>query len=173
MHMHAYPCPAGKGWQGACARVAEDACQKLPRKLGGGWGASKRSGAQGGGGSSFRAGLGLLFMTTAVTGMLAVVGLHRRELAGMLTTYAGPEAAAAADQYVLEPVETGVAAALKAAQPLIEAATPAVASAWEAAAPTVAAAWEAAAPTVEPLLAKLQEAVESVKQQIQQHVKAA
>lgn len=129
----------GKGWQGSCARVAEDACNKLPRKLGrGGWG-SKGKGGSRGGVSPIMAVLGL---GSVAAGVLVVGGLYRREVAGVVAAYAGEDLAQQLEQQLLMPLEAGVQEGLKIAEPYLQ-------QLQEVAGPSVAAAWEKVGPIVE------------------------
>lgn len=136
----------GKGWQGQCARVAEDACNKLPRKLGG-WGS----------GGSGRVGpvMTVLGLGSVAAGVAVVAGLYRREVAGVVAAYAGVDAAQQLDQALLAPLESSVQQGLKAAEPYVQqlhaAAGPALAAAWERAGPV----WkQAQQQVVAPLLAE-------------------
>jgi hypothetical protein len=73
--------------QGSCARVAEDACSKLPKKLGKagrggkGKGAARSSSAEGGS----LGGLGVVLgATAALASVVVMAGLYRREVAGVV-----------------------------------------------------------------------------------------
>lgn len=173
---HITPPHTGKGWQGSCARVAEDACTKLPRKLGrGGWG--KKGGKGGAGSSSSGGGVGpvmtLLGLGSMTVGVLVMAGLYRREVAGVVAAYAGKDAAEQLEQQLLVPLESGVQQGLEIAGPYIaqlqEVAGPAVASAWEKMGPLVQQAGEQAAPAV----AALQQLFATASQQLQEMVAKA
>lgn len=76
--------------QGSCARVAEDACSKLPKKLGragrGGKGAARSQGS----GSSSLGSLGVVLgATAALAGVVVMAGLYRREVAGVVQVRPG------------------------------------------------------------------------------------
>lgn len=158
---------SGKGWQGSCARVAEDACSKLPRKLGrGGWG---KGGSKGSGGGSVGPVMTLLGLGSLAAGVLCVGGLYRREVAGVVAAYAGKDVAAQLEQQLLLPLESGVQQGLRMAEPYL-------AQLQAAAGPSVAAAWEKVGPLVEqaqeqvvgPALAAAQQAYAAGVQQLQE-----
>jgi hypothetical protein len=161
---------AGKGWQGACARVAEDACAKLPRKLGGRLGVF---GGGGGGGARGAGGVGsvmaVLGLGSVVGGIMAVGGLYRREVAGVVAAYAGKDTAQQLDGALLRHLEAGMQQGLAAAQPLLQqlqvAAGPAAAAAWAQVGPL----WQAAQQqVVAPALAEGQKLAASLAQQLQE-----
>lgn len=142
---------AGKGWQGACARVAEDACKKLPKKVGGrGWKSSKMSSASSRGGSSVAA---LLGVTAALAGCVIMSGLYRHEVAGIVQAYPGKDAAEQLDKQVLLPLEGLVQQAQPYVEQLQQALEPTIAKVQEVAGPAVSQAWAA----VEPTAVKVQE----------------
>ncbi|WIA29077.1 hypothetical protein OEZ86_011588 [Tetradesmus obliquus] len=120
---HTFLATSKGGWQGACARVADDACSKLARKLPRG---RFRGGAAaaGGGGSSVATVLGLVVL---LVGLVVVLGLYRLEVAGIVQAYAGKDAAQQLDAAVLSPLAVGlqqlapfVQQAQQAAAPLLE-----------------------------------------------------
>uniref|UniRef100_A0A383V7Q4 Uncharacterized protein n=1 Tax=Tetradesmus obliquus TaxID=3088 RepID=A0A383V7Q4_TETOB len=120
---HTFLATSKGGWQGACARVADDACSKLARKLPRG---RFRGGAAaaGGGGSSVATVLGLVVL---LVGLVVVLGLYRLEVAGIVQAYAGKDAAQQLDAAVLAPLAVGlqqlapfVQQAQQAAAPLLE-----------------------------------------------------
>jgi hypothetical protein len=76
--------------QGSCARVAEDACSKLPKKLGrAGRGGKAGSRSHSSGGRSM-GGLGVVLgATAALAGVLVMAGLYRREVAGVVQVRPG------------------------------------------------------------------------------------
>eukprot|EP00878_Enallax_costatus_P015985 GHUV01016761.1.p1 GENE.GHUV01016761.1~~GHUV01016761.1.p1 ORF type:complete len:547 (+),score=226.91 GHUV01016761.1:1274-2914(+) len=143
----------GKGWQGACARAAEDACSKLPRKVSGrGW---KSSSSRLNGGPSQGASivLPLLGTTVVLTSCVIMSGLYRHEVAGIVQAYAGKDTAEKLDQQVLVPLEGLLEQAKPHIQQLQQVLEPILAKVQEAAAPVVMQAWEA----VEPTALKVQE----------------
>ena len=69
--------------------MAEEACAKLPRKLGrGGWGGKGKGGSSSGGVGPVMA---VLALGSLATGVLVMGGLYRREVAALVATYAGNE----------------------------------------------------------------------------------
>jgi hypothetical protein len=157
---------AGKGWQGTCARVAEDACNKLPRKLGrGGWGKGSKGGSAGGIGPVMT----VLGVGSLAAGMMVMGGLYRREVAGVVAAYAGTDVAQQLEQQLLMPLESGVNQGLKMAEPYLqqlqEVAGPSVAIAWEKVGPVVQQAQEQ---LLEPAVAALQQVYAAAAQQIQE-----
>jgi hypothetical protein len=159
----------GKGWQGACARVAEDACNKLPRKLGrGGWGKGGKGG-QGSGSAGVGAVMTILGLGSVAAGIVVVGGLCRREVAGVVAAYAGKDVAEQLEQQLLLPFESGVQHGLKVAEPYLqqlqEAAGPSVAAAWEKVGPVVTQAQEQ---VVGPAVAALQQLYATALQQVQE-----
>eukprot|EP00775_Hariotina_reticulata_P009738 gene9738-9896_t len=166
---------AGKGWQGACARVAEGACSKLQRRAGGGWGGTRSSNQ--GASSSSKGGMGLLPLvgvTFTVAGIAVVAGLYRREVAGVVSAYAGQEAAEKVDVSVLAPLEAVVLQGRTAVEPYLQQyVQPVVDQVVTAAEPAVVAAWKAAEPVVEPLLAHVQQSISVLRQQVEEIVAQA
>lgn len=138
---------AGKGWQGACARAAQDACAVLPRQLPRGGG--RFNPVAGGSSGAVGAALPLLGCTLGLAGLTVAIGLHRREVAGVVQAYAGRPAAERLDEMLLTPLEAALAPALPALDALMTAAAPAVTATWEAAAPVLEAAHTAALPALE------------------------
>lgn len=153
----------GKGWQGACARVAQDACGKLPRKLGrSGWnGSSKGAGGSSGGVSPVIAVLGL---SSVVVGVVVMSGIYRREVAGVVAAYAGKAQAEQLDVQVLAPIESLVQQGLAAAEPYLQQLQEAAGPAWEKVGPLVQQAREQ---VLEPALADAQKAIGSLVEQLQ------
>lgn len=156
----------GKGWQGHCARVAEDACTKLPKKLGrGGW----RKGSKGGNSGSVGPAMTILGLGSMLAGVLAIAGLYRREVAGVVAAYAGQDAAEQLEQQLLLPLEAGVQEGMRMAGPYLQ-------QLQEVAGPTVAAAWEKVGPLAEqaqeqvvgPAVAALQQVYGAAVQQLQE-----
>lgn len=137
---------AGKGWQGACARVAEDACNKLPKKVRGrGWKLNSRlSSGVSQGGSIVLPLLGMMFVLASIVIML---GLYRHEVAGIMQAYAGKNAAEKLDHQVLVPLEGLLEQAKPHCRQLQQALKPTLAKLQEAAAPAVMQAWERVEPT--------------------------
>lgn len=157
----------GKGWQGTCARVAEDACNKLPRKLGrGGWG---KGGSKGGSTGGIGPVMTVLGLGSLMAGVLVMGGLYRHEVAGVVAAYAGKDAAHQLDQQLLVPLETGVEQGMRLAEPYVQ-------QLQEVAGPTVAAAWEKIGPVVEqaqeqvvgPAVAVMQQVYAAAVQQLQE-----
>ncbi|WIA35372.1 hypothetical protein OEZ86_003823 [Tetradesmus obliquus] len=179
---------AGKGWQGSCARVAEDACSKLPKKLGragrGGKGAARSQGS----GSSSLGSLGVVLgATAALAGVVVMAGLYRREVAGVVQAYAGKEAAQQVDT-VLLPLEASlqqlqaaaaphVAALQAAAAPHIEslqaAAGPHLEAARAAAAPLLQQVQDKVAPVMAPVVRELEQVMASASKHLQEMLEKA
>jgi hypothetical protein len=148
----------GKGWQLACARAAEGACATLSRRVGGGWGGA-RSAGRGGAGSGLLSALGLVGGVAALAGVLVTAAVHRREVGGLLTHYAGPEVASQVDGLLLQPLSEAVAAASAAAAPHLAAAQEVVGPYWEQAQAAAEPHLAAAAAALAPHLAAAQEAL--------------
>ncbi|KAF6266744.1 hypothetical protein COO60DRAFT_1473267 [Scenedesmus sp. NREL 46B-D3] len=99
---HTFLATGKGGWQGACAKVAEDACRRLGRRLPRG----RFGGAAGAtGGSSAAAAFGLVVL---MLGLVVVLGVYRLEVAGVVQAYAGKDAARQLDTAVLSPIAAGL-----------------------------------------------------------------
>lgn len=146
--------------------MADEACSKLPKKLGrGGWGKGGKGGSGGGVGPVMT----LLGLGSVLAGVLAMAGLYRREVAGIVAAYAGEDAAVQLEQQLLVPLEAGVQEGLRVAGPYLqqlqEVAGPSVAAAWEKVGPLVGQAQEQ---VVGPAVAALQEVYAAAAQQLQE-----
>jgi hypothetical protein len=126
---HTFLATGKGGWQGACAKVAEDACGKLAKRLPRG---RLGSTSAGGHGSSLATVLGLAVL---VFGLVVVLGVYRLEVAGIVQAYAGKEAAQQLDAAVLAPLTVAlqqvapyVQQAQQAAAPVLEPLQPVVAA---------------------------------------------
>jgi hypothetical protein len=117
---HTFLATGKGGWQGACAKVAEDACGKLAKRLPRGRFGSAAA-ATGGRGSGLVTVLGL---TLLMVGLVVVLGVYRREVAGIVQAYAGKEAAQQLDAAVLAPLATGLQQAAPYVQQARQAAGP-------------------------------------------------
>ena len=171
---------AGKGWQGACAKAADDACKVLTKKVGSG-GRSKR-GSGGSGGTS--AVLVLLGGTAAAAGVIITAAVYRREVGGIVSHYAGKDFAQQLDSAVLGPLSEVIQLATVAAEPYLAQAKEIAEPYWlqveavagpklqqlqEAAQPHLETLQVAAQPYVEQLHAKVAPAVEELGK-LQQYV---
>ncbi|KAF6264261.1 hypothetical protein COO60DRAFT_1660272 [Scenedesmus sp. NREL 46B-D3] len=179
---------AGKGWQGSCARVAEDACSKLPKKLGRAGKGGKGGARSGSSAGSSVGGLGVVLgAAAALAGVVVMAGLYRREVAGVVQAYAGKNAAEQLDA-VLLPLEASlqqlhaaaaphVAALQAATAPHIEAfrasAGPHVQAARAAAAPLLQQVQEKVAPVVAPVARELEQLMAVASKHVQEMLEKA
>ncbi len=161
----------GKGWQGACARVAEDACAGLARQRGA-FGGRRSSGGSG-------AGLAMLSTLAVTAGVVGVAAWHRAEVTPLVAKWAGAEAAHKLDAAVLVPLQQHLTAAHAAAAPLLaqaqQAVLPYAAAASKAAEPHVVRAqalveplWQQAQEAAAPLVAKGSELLQHLQQQLEE-----
>lgn len=157
---------AGKGgWQGACAKAAEDACHGLPRKLprgrwrGAGAAAARQSGSSGALGQA----AAVIAGTAAMAGVVMMLGVYRHEVAGIVQAYAGKEAAQQLDANVLAPLAAGLQQAAPYVQQVQQAAQPYVQQAEEVLRPSIDAVQQT---VVGPALAGLQQLTAWVKQHL-------
>eukprot|EP00882_Tetradesmus_deserticola_P014478 GHRQ01015397.1.p1 GENE.GHRQ01015397.1~~GHRQ01015397.1.p1 ORF type:complete len:243 (+),score=122.15 GHRQ01015397.1:534-1262(+) len=146
---HTYLATGKGGWQGACAKVAEDACSRLARKLprgrfGGG------AATAGGCGSTAMTVLGLAVL---VVGLAAVLGVYRLEAAGIVQAYAGKEVAQQLDGAVLSPLAAGLQQVVPHLQQVQQAAAPLL-------------------EPLQPLFAVIEQRVEQLVAFVRQHLKA-
>jgi hypothetical protein len=184
---HKFHLASGKGWQGSCARAAQDACAGLLARSA----AAGRAAEAGARGAAAAAAGRLLAALALAAGVAATAAYHRAEVADVVGRYAGREVAGklhgglAAVHAALAPhldpllaaAQPHVDAALAAAQPHVDAALaaarPRLAQAAAAAQPYLQQAAEAAQPALAYLQREVLPAVQQAAQRAQDAVHGA